>query len=116
MLTSKRLTVALILEMDVKGLKGNSYTGRDLLGDVSTGPRPSKMLTGRKKPGFALEKLFLTDRLHQRELGIKELTCRCPIEGAMIWAACTHTSSMRAFLWKMLWKHKELSLSLQHPC
>lgn len=84
MLTSKRLTVALILEMDVKGLKGNSYTGRDLHGDVSTGPRPPKMLTGRKKPGFALEKLFLTDRLHQRELGIKELTCSCPIEGAMI--------------------------------
>lgn len=37
-LTSKRLTVTLIFEMDVKGLKGSSYSGQDLLRDAGTGP------------------------------------------------------------------------------
>lgn len=37
-LTSKRLTVTLIFEMDVRDLKGNSYSGQDLLGDAGVGP------------------------------------------------------------------------------
>jgi hypothetical protein len=61
-LTSKRLTVTLIFEMDVKGLKGNSYSGWDSLGDVSSGPHSSKMLSGMREPSMPWKNNFsLTD-------------------------------------------------------
>lgn len=54
MLTSKSLTVTLIFEMDVKGLKGNSYSGQDLLG--------GRCRRWMKAVGFAVELLVsLTD-------------------------------------------------------